>query len=88
MTTTSAYPRVQVFHPDGVSPTFELNDLPAPNSLLVVWNGLVQHPGVDYTLSESSFTLNSIPAISDNLLAFYKPYTGSRAVYDQQVWET
>jgi len=60
---------------DGANATFTLAGTPnPPASLNLTCNGLIQKPGVDYTLSGSTitFTLTATPLATDTLLAWYR----------------
>ena len=67
------YPTLQSFTPDGVSASFTLNNAPAADSLLVVLNGLILHPGVDFTIVGQVVTIGIVPMVGDNVIAFYTP---------------
>ncbi len=60
---------------DGVNDTFTLLEAPAPAaSLQLVRNGVMQKPGVDFTLVSNSITFVSgaIPQPGDELLSWYR----------------
>jgi len=60
---------------DGINTTFTLAAIPNPASSLQLFrNGLLQRPGVDYTLSGATITFAapSIPQPGDVLLAWYR----------------
>ncbi|HET8548800.1 MAG TPA: hypothetical protein VFL57_12375 [Bryobacteraceae bacterium] len=60
---------------DGANVTFTLASVPAPaSSLLLFRNGLLLRPGLDYSLSAQTITLNtaSAPAPADTLIANYR----------------
>jgi hypothetical protein len=65
------FPTTQTFAPDGVMKQFTLSSTPAVNSLLMALNGVILHPGSDYSLSGNVVTLGVAPANGDKLLAFY-----------------
>jgi hypothetical protein len=65
------YPTAQILTPDGTTQTFTLNTTPAPGSLLLIWNGLVQALGADYTLNGVTVTTVFTPGATDNLMAYY-----------------
>ncbi len=65
------YPTFQIFTPDGLTPTFTLSGTPASGSLMIIWNGLVQQEGDDFTLAGNDFTMDVIPAASDHLEAYF-----------------
>ena len=67
---------------DGVNATFTLANTPNPATSLVLFrNGVVQQPGVDYTLNGSTvqFMAGAIPQPGDTLTAWYRlaPSAGS-----------
>lgn len=60
---------------DGVNDAFTLADSPSPaESLTLTVNGVVQEPGVDFTLigSDVTFLAGAIPQTGDSLLAWYR----------------
>lgn len=67
---------------DGVNTTFTLANAPSPVTSLVLFrNGVVQQPGVDYTLNGSTvqFLAAAVPQSGDALTAWYRlaPAAGS-----------
>ncbi len=65
------YPTTQTFSPDGTMKAFTLENTPALNSLLMALNGIILHPGADYSLAGNVVTLFVAPSLGDKLLAFY-----------------
>jgi hypothetical protein len=65
------YPTVQTLAPDGVTNTFTLTSTPDTDSLLLIWNGIVQKAGSDYTLAGQIVTMTLVPGATDALLAYY-----------------
>jgi hypothetical protein len=60
---------------NGVNAVFTLQTAPSPSqSLLLAVNGVVQKPGVDFTLSSSTVTFlaGAIPEAGDELLSWYR----------------
>ena len=70
-----AYPTIQRFVPDGFLTTFVLDAIPAPGSLLLIYNGLALNMNVDFTLSNVTITTGFIPALGANLIAYFTPET-------------
>jgi hypothetical protein len=59
----------QLFSPDGAQNQFTLSENPGSISNTdVALNGVVQRPGVDYTLSGALLTMTSAPAVGANTL--------------------
>lgn len=57
---------------DGNNATFTLANVPAANSLALYLRGVLQEPGVDYTLSGSTITMALPPLAGSYLRAFYQ----------------
>lgn len=68
-----SYPYAYDLTPDGVATTFALPAQPDPQSLLVLWNGLVQRS--NYTLTGSTLILTWTPAASDSLCVYFTSAT-------------
>jgi len=70
---------------NGVNATFTLANTPSPSSSLELYrNGILQMPGIDYTLSGNSITFlsHSLPQANDILQAFYRlPGSGPSASF-------
>ncbi len=70
---------------NGVNASFTLANAPSPSSSLELYrNGILQMPGVDYTLSGNSITFlsHSLPQPNDILQAFYRlPGSGPSASF-------
>jgi prefoldin subunit 5 len=70
---------------NGVNANFTLTNTPSPSSSLELYrNGILQMPGVDYTLSGNSITFlsHSLPQTNDILQAFYRlPGSGPSASF-------
>jgi hypothetical protein len=54
---------------NGINTVFTLSS--TANLLMLVLNGVVQNPGVDYTLSGVTVTFTVPPVVSDWMMAFY-----------------
>lgn len=64
----------QVFTPDNITTQFSLNyQAGSETSLLVIYGGEVQEPGIDYTLSNggSDIVFSFVPQIGFNLYIIY-----------------
>ncbi|MGH9583996.1 MAG: hypothetical protein ACRD4O_13800, partial [Bryobacteraceae bacterium] len=61
--------------PNGANATFTLANTPSPSGSVELYrNGVLQAPGIDYTISSSSITFSSgsIPQTNDLLQAYYR----------------
>ena len=55
----------QTITPDGVSQSYSLNQSATANGILVSINGVVQRPGVAYTVSGTTITFTEVPLVTD-----------------------
>lgn len=55
----------QILIPDGVSQTFTLNQITTAAGIIVSINGVLQQPGIAYTVSSNQITFAEIPLSSD-----------------------
>ena len=56
---------------NGVLTAFTMTINASQNSLLVVYGGVIQEPGVSYTVSSTTITFTSAPAASTTLYIIY-----------------
>ena len=56
---------------NGTNTAFTLPMAPQPGLHMLVWNGMIQTPGTDYTVSGASITMTRAPASGDTLTATF-----------------
>lgn len=65
------YPTYEILPTDGFTNSWELNATPDTDSLLLMFNGLLQKPGADYVLVGQLVTMVATPASGDAVIAYY-----------------
>lgn len=57
---------------NGSNVTFTLSEVPVENDAIEIFlNGLYQEPGVDYSISGTTITMTTAPALGQSLKASY-----------------